>query len=469
VRPTRLFRTAAFRLAIAYAVLFGGAVAVLFAVVYWATTSFAEAQMRAAISAEVAALANDGSRDPTRLARAIDARLGSTGHRGFDYLLLDPQGRRLAGNMIVTPPAAGWSTVSPPKSEAGGEDEPDSATIAFGVVLPGGGRFFVGQGTGSLADLRELVAEAFAWAGAVTVGLALLGGLLMSGVFLRRVEAVNRAAARIVAGDLANRIPERGGEDEFDRLARNLNRMLDRIAQLMDGLRQVSSDIAHDLRTPLARLRQGLERARLKARSVEDYEAAVDRAIAETDAILATFGALLRIAQLEAGVKRSGFARVDLSDVFGRIAEAYEAVAEDEGKILVSTIEPGLATQGDRELQTQMIANLVENAIRHTPAGTRIALAAAAGPRGPVGTVADTGPGIPEAARGQVFQRFYRLERSRTTPGSGLGLSLVAAIADLHGIAVSLDDNRPGLRVTLDFAAETVAGSNRRAGRITPP
>jgi signal transduction histidine kinase len=463
VRPTRLLRTTAFRLAIGYAVLFGGAVAILFAVVYWATTSFAEKQMRAAISGEVAVLAGDaGSGDLPRLARAIDARLGSAGRRAFDYLLLDAAGRRLAGNMSAPPPTMGWSTV-PPRSEDGIEDEPDAATLGFGVALPGGGRFFVGQRTDSLADLRELVAEAFGWAGAVTVGLALLGGLLMSGVFLRRVEAVNRAAAGIVAGDLANRIPERGSEDEFDRLARNLNRMLDRIAGLVDGLRQVSSDVAHDLRTPLARLRQGLERARQKARSVEDYEAAVDRAIAETDAILATFGALLRIAQLEAGTMRSGFVRVDLSDVFTRILEAYAAVAEDEGKTLTARIAPGLAIPGDRELLTQMIANLVENAIRHTPVGTRIELTLAAGPRGPVGGVADTGPGIPEGARRHVFRRFFRLDRSRTMPGSGLGLSLVAAIVELHGIAISLDDNRPGLRVTLDFAPE------RRPARITPP
>jgi len=464
VRPTRLLRTASFRLAIGYAVLFGGAVAILFAVVWWATTTFAEEQMRRAISAEVAALAGDaGNGDLPRLARAIDARLGPTGRRAFDYLLLDPQGRRLAGNMSAPPPATGWSTVRPARSEDDREDELDAATLAFGMALPGGGRFFVGQRADSLADLRELVAEAFGWAGAVTVGLALLGGLLMSGVFLRRVEAVNRAAAGIVAGDLANRIPERGGEDEFDRLARNLNRMLDRIAGLMDGLRQVSSDVAHDLRTPLSRLRQGLERARQKARSVEDYEAAVDRAIAETDAILATFGALLRIAQLEAGTMRSGFVRVDLSDVFTRILEAYAAVAEDEGKTLSAKIAPGLAIPGDRELLTQMVANLVENAIRHTPTGTRIELTLAAGPRGPIGGVADTGPGIPEGARRQVFQRFFRLDRSRTMPGSGLGLSLVAAIVELHGIAISLDDNRPGLRVTLDFAPE------RRPARITPP
>ena len=177
---------------------------------------------------------------------------------------------------------------------------------------------------------------------------------------------------------------------------------------------------------------------------------------------------MLRIAQLEAGVKRSGFARLDLSDIFRRIAEAYEAVAEDEGKTLSAAIEPGLAVEGDRELLTQMIANLVENAIRHTPEGTRIALAATSGPRGPVGTVADSGPGIPEPARGLVFQRFYRLDRSRSTPGSGLGLALVAAIAELHGIALALADNRPGLRVTLDFAPEPSEVASRSTGRIGP-
>jgi signal transduction histidine kinase len=223
------------------------------------------------------------------------------------------------------------------------------------------------------------------------------------------------------------------------------------VQALMESLRHVSNDIAHDLRTPLGRLRQRLEDARLRARSLEDYETAVDRAIADTDAILATFSALLRIAQIESGTRKASFSAVDLSGVFRSIADAYGAVAEDRGQILTAAVTPGVDVRGDRELLMQMLANLVENAIRHTPEGARIGIGLERGADGPVGIVSDTGPGIPPEARDKVFQRFYRLDRSRSTAGNGLGLSLVAAVAETHGIAITLADNQPGLEVRLRF------------------
>jgi len=251
-------------------------------------------------------------------------------------------------------------------------------------------------------------------------------------------------------GNLSRRIALRGSGDEFDRLSTNLNEMLDRMQMLMDGLRQVSNDIAHDLRTPLTRLRQHLEGAHLRARTVAEYQLVVDKAIAETDEILGTFGALLRIAQIEAGTRRAAFTAVDLSGVLQTIVETYAAVAEDHEHDLASRIADGITVRGDRQLLTQMIANIVENALRHTPAGTRIELELAAA-SGPICTIRDNGPGIPEPERQRVFRRFYRLDSSRATPGSGLGLSLVAAIAELHRIAVEVGDNQPGLRVTLRF------------------
>jgi signal transduction histidine kinase len=257
-------------------------------------------------------------------------------------------------------------------------------------------------------------------------------------------------------GNLARRIALRGTSDEFDRLSANLNEMLDRIQMLMDGLRQVSNDIAHDLRTPLTRLRQRLELARTKATTVADFETAVDKAIAETDEILDTFGALLRIAQIEAGTRRAAFTDVDLSGVCQTIVETYAAVAEDHQHALESRIAEGVTVQGDRQLLTQMIANIVENALRHTPDGTRIELELAGLPAAPVCTIRDNGPGIPEPERQKVFRRFYRLDSSRATPGSGLGLSLVAAVAELHRIAVEIGDGQPGLKVTLRFAPPEV-------------
>ena len=263
---------------------------------------------------------------------------------------------------------------------------------------------------------------------------------------------MNVAARHIMDGHLNERVPSRGKADEFDRLAANLNAMLDRIQQLMQGLHQVSSDIAHDLRTPLSHMRQRLELARLKAASAADYDAAVERAVADIDGILGVFAALLRIAQIEAGARREGFAPIDLSGVFETIIDTYGPVADDSGHRLTGTVAPGQRIRGDRQLLTQMLANLVENTIRHTPPGTGITVSLAPGPDGPVGQVRDTGPGIPEAAQQKVFQRFFRLDASRMTPGSGLGLSLVAAVAQLHEIRLALSDNRPGLAVTLDFA-----------------
>ena len=281
------------------------------------------------------------------------------------------------------------------------------------------------------------------------IGVAL--SLLTSLLVLRRVEAVGAASRAIMAGDLGARIPVGRRGDEFDRLAAQLNAMLDRIGELVEDVRQVTNDVAHDLRTPLARLRQRLETARRKAASVADYEAAADAAIAETDAVLATFTAMLRIAQIEAGTRRAGFAPVDLSGLLAGLAETYAAVAEDRGQSLRAAVEPGVVVTGDKELLAQLFANLIENALTHTPPGSRIEVALARDGGGPVATVADDGPGVPAAMRERVLKRFVRLEASRSTPGSGLGLASVAAIARLHGLGLGLADDRPGLRVTLRF------------------
>ena len=445
----RWSRTYGFRITLLYVALFGVSVLILFAVIYWMTAEFMEVQLRGAISTELSSLVDDfdsSSIDST--IEAITRRVGSLEHETSYYLLQDGGGRKVAGNLPAMGAAAGWYELPIPV----GDDIDSSDTLmAEGEVLSNGWFLMVGQDTDAFTDFEDLIINIAAGSLAAAFALALIGGLATSASMLRRVTAITDAGRDIMRGNLARRIALRGSGDEFDRLSANLNELLDRIQMLMDGLRQVSNDIAHDLRTPLTRLRQRLEIARAKATTVADYEAAVDKAIAETDEILDTFGALLRIAQIEAGTRRAAFTDVDLSGVLQTIVETYAAVAEDHHHSLTSDIADGIAVQGDRQLLTQMIANIVENALRHTPAGTRIEIELAGPPAAPVCTIHDNGPGIPEPERQKVFRRFYRLDSSRATPGSGLGLSLVAAVAELHRIVVEIGDNQPGLRVTLQF------------------
>jgi signal transduction histidine kinase len=458
VRPTRILRTIGFRLAALYAGLFGVSVLVLFGVIYWIVTGALRQQLATNIRGEVAALVeHHRSGGLAQMANAIERRLASGQHRTAFYLLIDPLGRKVAGNLSLRSPFDGWRELSAPRergedSENHPEDGQEHRLLALGVVLPDHSFLAVGEDTYRITEAEEAIVRAFGWAFGITVLLAALGGGVLSLGFLRRVDAINQTSRAIIEGRLRERVPTRGTGDELDRLAVNFNEMLDRVQALMESLRQVSSDIAHDLRTPLSRLRQRLEAARSRAHSTEDYETAIDQAIADTDGILKTFTALLGIAQIEAGTRKAVFTSVDLSEVFRSIVDAYGAVAEDRGQTLVTTIVPGIRVRGDRELLTQMLANLVENAIRHTPKGTQIELALEHGQAGPVGIVADKGPGIPAEAREKVFRRFFRLEQSRSTAGSGLGLALVTAVADIHGIAVTLADNEPGLRVVLDFA-----------------
>lgn len=448
----RLFHTTGFRYALLYVGLFGASVLVLFGVVYWNTAGYMERQLKDVIDAEVQSLKGDfqeGGIDDLR--RSIEDRIASDRRRQNLYLLQDRNQVRVAGNLATRDVSSGWQEGRRTVSDAEGSEE--HLILGRGVSFPNGVYLFVAQDAYQLEEIRELMVSAFGWAFLMVAVLAVGGGLVMSAGLLHRVDVVNRTAQEIVHGDLSRRIPTRGTNDEFDQLATNLNHMLVRIQSLMDELRQVSNDIAHDLRTPLGRLRQRLEGVRLKARTIEDYETAVDRAIADTDAILGTFTALLRIAQVESGSRRSKFTDVDLSQLLRTIVETYAPVAEDCHHRLVSDIAPGVRIRGDRELLTQMFANLIENALGHTPSGTEMEVRLQSSVEGPLAVIADHGSGIPEPERGKVFQRFYRLDASRATPGSGLGLALVAAIAALHGLNMELSDNQPGLRITLRFAS----------------
>ena len=322
---------------------------------------------------------------------------------------------------------------------------------AYGYRLENGGYLLVGQDTATLRQMKALIFRAFGVGFLVTVLLAILGSVIVSTTVLKRVDAVSRTASAIMGGDFSQRVPVRGTDDEFDDLAATMNAMLDRIEDLMRSMRQVSNDIAHDLRTPLTRLRQRLEHARRRANSVGELHEALDHSIAQVDKILETFGALLRIAQIEAGGQPGKKTAIDLSKLLTGIVDDFAPAAEDHGQRLVAEIEPQLRAEGDPELLTQMVVNLVENAMRHSPAGARISVQAKSIGDGLELAVCDTGPGIPSQERENVLRPFYRLEASRTTEGSGLGLSLVAVIAKRHHATLSLGDNAPGLRVAVLF------------------
>lgn len=457
MRTSRFLRSTSFRLVAWYAAVFGISVAVLIWVVYLITGAALEQQIKDSVERETRVLVDVyRNRGLENTMRGINRRLAELKSPRMYYLLQDTTGERIVGNLPAMGPADGWATMEvPASSQTPVEDEDDAvggrSMFALGTRLPDGRFLLIGENRYRSIKAKEAILVAMGWCIAVTVLLAVLGGVLINAGFMRRIEDINRTSRAIIAGSLSNRVPTRGSGDEMDQLAVNLNAMLDRIQSLMESLKRVSDDIAHDLRTPLSRLRHRLEAARESARTGADGTAVVEASIAEVDAILETFAALLRIAQIESGSRRSAFAEVDLGQVASGVAETYSAVAEDRGQRVVAQVEGSTLVLGDRELLTQMIANLVENSIRYSPAGTDVAVTLAQEKGEPVLGIADTGPGVPEQEREKVLERFYRLEASRTTPGSGLGLALVKAVADLHGATLELLDNNPGLRVIVRF------------------
>jgi len=319
--------------------------------------------------------------------------------------------------------------------------------------LGGGYRLLDGDKAGRIEALSRKVLWGFGLAFAALLVIGIVAGLALSRAMQKRMAAISGTAEAIIDGDLARRVPVRG-DDDLSRLAITLNRMLDRIGALMDSLRQVTSDVAHDLRTPLNRLRQRLERS---ARQAEDpaHRAEIEGALRDVDAILVTFAALLRISEVEAGARRAAFRRVDLQALVRAVAEDFAPAAEDAGHRLEFQDGPPAWIEGDSELLTQMTVNLVENALRHTPAGSTVRLSTAVEPGAAALVVVDNGPGVPEAERARLFDRFYRLERSRSTAGSGLGLAMVQAVARLHRGEARLMDGMPGLKARVVFPTAT--------------
>jgi signal transduction histidine kinase len=453
----RILRTSSFHLTLAYAGLFGGSLLILFGVIYWATSMYMADSLDAGVDSDLTELedafqAGGGA----ALTALVKERVRQTPHGPIYYLLQDPQGEVVAGNLLPFHGGEGRFDLKLPRSNA-----PSVPIQGRGIFLPDGKYLMVGVDALPRREMHKLILRVFGWSSAITLVLAFAGGALMSSGLLRRIETISRTARDIMAGDFSTRIPVRGTGDELDHLATSLNAMLERNEAAMESVRQVSNDIAHDLRTPLTRLRQRLDVAQRRARSVEEWRSAAEGCISDMDAILETFGALLRIAQIASGMPARHFAEVDLSELLRTLIEVYQPMAEEKEQRFTAEIACGLMVWGDRELLAQMIANVIENAMKHSPAGASIGLMTLRSPSMITVAVMDSGPGIPAEERGRVFQRFYRLESSRSNPGSGLGLSLVEAIAALHQVRIELTDNVPGLRVVLRFFAsdqQTLAG-----------
>ncbi len=451
----RLFRTTGFRLSVMYVVLFGVGVVCLFAFLYWRTLTLIDSETDAAIESEIAGLAAQYRQQGLGgLVRIVAERAAAQREGPNVYLLTRPDLTPLAGNIERWPKEARQTPAGIVFNITGDSEAVNARAQTF--LLEGGYRLLVGRDLRQRAMLRELLAETLAWGLTITIGLGLVGALLVGRNLLSRVEAINRTGQRIMRGDLHERVAVKGAGDEFDRLAENLNTMLDQIERLMLAMREVSDNIAHDLRGPLTRMKARLELALLAKEGPEDaaqYRAAIETAIAETDRLLATFNALLSIAEAESGALRQSMQPVDLMQLAEDVAELYAPALEEKGLTLSTRIADCPRVLGSRQLLFQALANLLENAMKYTPPGGRVTISTAATGAGGAAavSVADNGTGIPAEMRDKVLQRYVRLDHARTTPGSGLGLSLVAAVAKLHAARLQLADNNPGLLVTLEF------------------
>ncbi len=453
MRLPRLLRTTSFRLAALFALIFGISAIAIGAFVYINVKSTLNRQELTRVQSDALALKGEfDSGGMSDLMDAIRDRQHNKIAGGLDYTIFKSDGQRLFGNMPALPLKTGWKHLSGPPD---GDEPPGQLEqlLVYRQQLSPSLWLVVGDDIGRLRGLGGDFLRVFGIGFLLTLAIAVGGGVAVSHTFLQRIDSITRTAEAIIEGDIGQRISLGGAGDDLDRLAATLNRMLDRISLLMDTLRHVSTDIAHDLRTPLGHLRQGLDEAKQRAASTGEYQSAVGRAIEEADGLLDIFAAILRIAQIESGSRRAGFRRVNLSDTMTSVVQTFAPTAEDQGRALVARVDSEIEIDGDRELITQLVVNLIDNAIHHTPKGANISANLSLDENDAVLEIADNGNGVPPLERGRIFERFYRCESSRTTPGNGLGLSLVAAVAGLHGAAISVSDNEPGLKIEIRFPA----------------
>jgi signal transduction histidine kinase len=474
----KLIRTTAFRLTLVYLFLFALFAASLLGYFAWNTRRLITEQITTTVNAEISEI------DDIYTRRGLHGLLATMGNRALRpganlYLLTAPNGQAYAGNVGSLAPGVmatiGWSETAYRRIDD--QDNIDHRALVRVTELANGFRLLVGRDLEERRRLFGIVAKAAQWSILVVIVLGIGGGIFVARRVLQRIDAMTGTTQRIMAGDLSGRLPVGRSGDELDRLAENLNAMLERIEALMMGLKEVSDNIAHDLKTPLTRLRNRAEEALARSSTEADYRAALERTIEESDGLIRTFNALLMIARAESGQARGNMDDFDAAEVAGGIHELYEPLAEDDGMTLQVKTAPS-PIHGNRELISQALANLVENAIKYgKPAAQPIGAGAAAAGKeiwiearregdSVLLSVTDRGPGIPEADRKHAVERFVRLEASRTLPGSGLGLSLASAVATLHGGELRLGDAYPGLVATLVIPA--LAGASDRLAAQTP-
>ena len=459
----RLFRTTAFRLTLLFLALFAASAAAFLAYIYLATAGEVTRRADEEVSRELVSLQTVYARGGLNtLNQELIER--SVGDRPFLYLLMKTDATPITGNLAMTPVE--------PKTAANArtgfritQTDPDGAVVrhhGWGrqVRLPTGELLFVGADIGEARFYVLRIVRAIWGAGVLVIFLGLAGGVIVSRNVARGMAGLTDVVTKVEAGDLQARAPVRGVRDEYDELAAGLNAMLDRVERLMGGLRHAGDAIAHDLRSPLTRMRAKLEVAMIEVEAGKtDPTAALTMALDDADQVLKTFNAVLAISRLQAAGQAPDPAAFDPSELAESVAELYEPLSEDKGVSFASELSRGLSVRGNREFIAQALANLLDNAVKYTPAGGAVMLRTRRRSSGEIElSVTDTGPGVPEADRGRVTERFVRLEKSRSQPGAGLGLSLVAAVAEAHGGRVELSEGPgaldggeggPGLRVAL--------------------
>jgi signal transduction histidine kinase len=454
MRINELFRRTAVRLALTFSGLFAVTVLVLLAVVYLSLAQTLETRIHQRVmEAREALMRVDREQGFDDLASVVASEAASVRDAESIFMLVDKNGEYIAGNIRKATRFRGWRVLDRSQFPAiQNIGQPDDNFYAVWTPVSQG-ELLVGASNRVITETEATLTYALFWGLALAIVIPAVVGTHLALRAQRKIDALALTLSEVAAGQINHRVPIAASQDDLDHVAEQINETLNHLQRLIQNVNQTSSDIAHDLKHPIGRLRQRLDTACANAQSVEEFRKTVGDALKEVDNIVDTFEALLRITQIEAGAGRKRFMPLDLKTLLSNVADVYAPVIEDEGHRFECALDAAenASIQGDKELLTQLFANIIENSIHHCPKGTAISIQLSSEPDRVVAKLSDTGPGIPECERDKVFQRLYRLEKSRSTPGSGLGLSLVAATAELHKAKIELSDNHPGLCVTIDF------------------